>query len=144
MEKFKQLIERKKFPKTFGVYKFLDQNKNVLYVGKAKNIFNRMKQYATGHINSYKTNSLINQTEDIDFFITDSENNALILEDKWIKLYNPTFNILLKDDHTYPYIEINKNLDIKLAYRISSKHNFYFGPFTKKNRCLALAKIFRK
>ncbi|WP_215744372.1 GIY-YIG nuclease family protein [Mesomycoplasma hyorhinis] len=133
MEKFKKLIEKKDFPKTFGVYKFLDEYKNVLYVGKAENIYNRMKQYAAGHINSYKTHSLINQTDDIEFFITNSKANALILEDKWIKLYKPNFNILLKDDHTYPYIEINKNLDIKLAYKIANKRNFYFGPFVKKS-----------
>ena len=56
----------------------------------------------------------------------------MILEDKWIKFYKLNFNILLKDDYIYFYIEINKNLDIKLVYKIVNKWNFYFGFFVKK------------
>ncbi|ADE19699.1 GIY-YIG nuclease family protein [Mycoplasma crocodyli] len=124
----------KNLPLSPGVYLWKDINDNVIYVGKAKNIKNRMLQYFEGRLNSYKTNDLVNKIIDFDVYLTKSEKEALILEKSLIEKYSPQFNILLLDDKRYPYIKVslNNKLIIKLDRRIlkdNDNNTLYFGPF---------------
>jgi excinuclease ABC subunit C len=113
-----------------GVYKMLDINKKIIYIGKAKNIKNRLKQYA-GELNG-KTLTMISLTHHLEYSVTESESAALLLEGQLIKKFKPKFNILLKDDKSFPYIKLR--LDHKwpqlLKYRGKDlRDGKFFGPF---------------
>lgn len=117
-----------------GVYIWKDIQGTILYVGKANDLNNRMKQYFKGMLNSYKTSKLVNEIKDFDYIITNNPKEALILERNLIEKHAPKFNILLLDDKRYPYISISltSKLEIKMEYRIRSNKNkdtIYFGPF---------------
>ena len=90
-----------------GCYIFKDVDKNVLYVGKAKKLKNRVNQYFNRTYNN-KTAKLVAQIDDLEFFVTLSEKEALVLEINLIKQYYPPFNVIFKDDKHYPYIAISK------------------------------------
>ncbi|MEA4115590.1 GIY-YIG nuclease family protein [Mycoplasma sp. 744] len=118
-----------------GVYLWKNKNDDVIYVGKAKKLQNRMKQYFEGSINSFKTNKMVNDISDYQIFIVSNDKEALLLERKLIERYKPEYNILLQDDKYYPYIEISyKNTEIKISrlnkHKIQKKPNsLYLGPF---------------
>lgn len=125
--------EIKKLPGEPGIYRFLDRKGNLIYVGKAKDLKKRVTSYftkSTGH--SRKTLKLISETTRFEFTVTNTEFEALLLENNFIKQYQPKYNILLKDDKTYPYLCILK----ERFPRIISTRTFlpdqgeYFGPFT--------------
>jgi excinuclease ABC subunit C len=131
-----------------GVYRMLDQNSRIIYIGKAKNIRNRLSQY-TLELNR-KNEIMISLTNYIEYSVTESESAALILEGQLIKKFKPQFNILLKDDKSFPYIKLR--LDHKypelLKYRGKDlKDGKFFGPFASArdlNVTLAeLQKIFK-
>lgn len=134
MDKEKLLKKIKKVPISPGIYLWKDINGNVLYVGKAKNLRNRMKQYFEGAINSYKTSKLVSLIADFETYICKTNKESLLLERNLIQKYNPEYNILLLDDKKYPYIKVklNKNsLDISLSRKVknSDANTYYFGPF---------------
>ena len=115
-----------------GSYQMLDINKNIIYVGKAKNLKKRLKSYFTGRVTG-KTKILVDNIHDFEYIVTDSELESLILEITLIKKYNPKYNILLKDDKSYPYIEFNteKHPILKIVRNIKlkkNKNNLY-GPY---------------
>lgn len=119
-------------PAKSGVYIMLDEYSNVLYVGKAKILKNRVRQYFHNSVKNEKTMALVEKIADFRYIITPSEYEALILENNLIKQYNPPYNILLKDDKTYPYIRINvkeKYPRIEVCYRLRSDGAAYFGPY---------------
>ena len=120
-------------PQKPGVYMWMDQHKTILYIGKAKNLKVRMKQYFKGMLNSYKTAQLVQNIDDYNYIITKSEKEALILERNLIQKHLPSYNILLTDDKRYPYIKIklSSKLEISLVYRVASRLEkaTYFGPF---------------
>jgi excinuclease ABC subunit C len=119
-------------PTNPGVYIFKENNV-VIYVGKAKSIKVRVKQYFSSNRKDIKTNVLVKKIEDIDFIITGSENEALILECDLIKRFKPKYNILLKDDKSYPYIKITKDEKYPGIYYFRGKldiKNRYYGPYT--------------
>lgn len=134
-----------------------NKENQVIYVGKAKNLFNRMHQYFQGRLNSYKTSKLVSKITSYDFFVCSSENEALILEKSLIKNYNPKYNILLKDDKNYSYIKVeiknDKFLNISFIYidkknklqifkdQKKQKHLWYYGPFAKGLEKKAIVKI---
>ena len=89
----------------------LDYAHNIIYVGKAKNLKNRVRQYFQGNSKNPKTESLVSRIYDFEYIVTNSELEALILENNLIKLHKPYYNILLKDDKTYPYIKVDIKLD---------------------------------
>ncbi|WP_338822351.1 GIY-YIG nuclease family protein [Mycoplasmopsis felifaucium] len=131
-----QLIEAlKNVPKNPGVYLWKDAKDTVLYVGKAKNLRNRMNQYFEGSINSYKTNKLVSLINDFEIFLTTTDKEALLLERRLIEEYNPEYNILLLDDRRYPYLKVQllkNSLNISLGRRVSNNSNnktYYYGPF---------------
>jgi excinuclease ABC subunit C len=104
----------KNIPELPGSYQFKDQKGIVIYVGKAKNLKKRVSSYFTGSHNA-KTSRLVRYIEDIEYIITSSELDALLLELNLIKKYNPRYNIMLTDDKTYPYIEITNEKHPKLV-----------------------------
>ena len=117
-----------------GVYLWKDNNNNVIYVGKAKNLKKRMSDYFTGSINSFKTTKMIEKIYQYETIICNNENEALILERNLIQKYKPFYNVCLLDDRKYPYINIslNKNeLSIALKYTVKqeSKYNLFYGPY---------------
>ena len=92
-----------------GCYIYYDKAGEIIYVGKAKNLKRRVYSYFHKQHESVKTNVLVSQIEKLEYIITDSEVEALILENNLIKKYEPKYNIRLKDDKTYPYIKITTN-----------------------------------
>ena len=122
----------KTLPNKPGVYRMLDDNGSVLYVGKAKNLKNRVSSYSrvTGH--SLRIGRMISATRDMNFFITETELEALLLEQNLIKKYNPRYNVLLKDDKSFPQIAITRNKQFPqiTKYRGKKVNGVkYFGPY---------------
>lgn len=118
-------------PESSGVYIMLDIHRNIIYIGKAKNLKNRVKQYFNSSAKNPKTESLIEKIVDFEYILTPSEIEALVLENSLIKLHKPYYNILLKDDKTYPYIKINthqKFPSIEVVRKIK-KDGKYYGPY---------------
>lgn len=119
-----------KAPKLPGVYLWKDENQEVIYVGKAKNLKNRLSSYFSG-IKDIKTKTLISKAFLIEYITTDNEYEALILENTLIKKYSPRYNINLKDDKSYPVLRIT-NEDFPRIFRtrrIIQDGSKYFGPF---------------
>ena len=110
-----------------------DSHEKVLYVGKASVLRNRLRSYfATKETLSTKTRLLMNQVQDFEYIVTDTESEALILENTLIKRYKPRYNARLKDDKTYPYLKIDLQEDFPRVYitrQVSNDGARYFGPF---------------
>ncbi|NBT15348.1 MAG: excinuclease ABC subunit C, partial [Chitinophagia bacterium] len=100
------ISSQKTLPHSPGIYKYFDQENNLIYIGKAKNIRKRVSSYFNKNKHSYKTHELVRQIHRIEFTIVHSEHDALLLENALIKEFRPKYNIDLKDDKTYPYIVI--------------------------------------
>lgn len=130
----KLAFKLKSIPKKPGCYLWKNKNGKIIYIGKAKNIFNRVHQYFTKTFD-YKTNKLVNEIDDVEFVVVSNENEALILENNLIKKYRPEFNILLKDSANYPYIVVTdeKNPRIKYTRSQTKYKGSYYGPFASKN-----------
>lgn len=117
-------------PKKPGCYLWKDINDQVIYVGKAKNLFNRTHHYFD-RPNDLKTSKLVNEIYDVEFFVVSNENEALLLENNLIKKYRPKFNVLLKDSSGYPYIVVTDEKNPRIIYT-RNNHDFkgkYYGPF---------------
>lgn len=122
----------KKTPSSSGVYTMLDYEGKIVYIGKAKNLQNRLRQYFNNSQKNQKTAMLVSDIDDFDYIVTNSELEALVLENSLIKLNKPFYNILLKDDKTYPYFKINLLDDfptIEVVRRIKKDGSKYFGPY---------------
>ncbi len=119
-------------PSDPGIYKYFDANKELLYVGKAKNLRKRVSSYFNKTFTNYKTYELVKRISSIEFTIVNSEQDAFLLENSLIKEYQPRFNINLKDDKTYPYIVIKKEPfpRVFLTRQRISDGSEYLGPFT--------------
>lgn len=134
MEFFDLAEQSKKLPERPGVYIMKDSLGNIIYVGKAINLKNRVKQYFQFSSNhTRKVAAMVQQIKTFEFIITDSELEALILECNLIKKHKPKFNILLKDDKTYPYIKVTLNEEyprVLITRRILQDGARYFGPYT--------------
>ncbi|MBM7624167.1 excinuclease ABC subunit UvrC [Sporohalobacter salinus] len=134
-------------PDASGVYLMKNKAGEVIYVGKAKSLRKRVRSYFQKSRNhSFKTKALVKRIDDIDYIITDSEVEALILEATMIKKHNPKFNIRLKDDKTYPYIKVTTNEDYPRVFktRIVKKDGAkYFGPYTDVNAVHKTLKLLR-
>ena len=115
-----------------GVYKFLDDSDNVIYVGKAKNLRNRVRSYFTGKKSDEKTRSLVTNIKDISIILVETESDALLLENNLIKKFKPKYNILLKDGKSYPWICIKNERfpRIFLTRKVINDGSDYFGPYT--------------
>ena len=116
-----------------GIYKMIDKNKAIIYIGKASNLKKRINSYFNKNITSIKTHKLVENIKNVEITITTSEEDALILENNLIKKYRPKYNILLRDDKSYPYIFIDTEHKFPLIkfYRGNKKlKGKYFGPYT--------------
>src|SRR5579871_2761287 len=116
-----------------GVYLFKDVLGNILYVGKSRSLRNRVKSYfLESRWLDAKTGSLVREIADIDYIVVDNKREALALENSLIKQYQPKFNILLRDDKTYPYIRytaFEKYPRVYVTRRLVKDGSLYFGPF---------------
>ena len=120
-------------PLSSGVYLMKDKNNNIIYVGKAKNLKRRVNQYFDSREKNLKTNLLVENIYNFDYIITNSEYDALMLENNLIKKYQPHYNILLKDGKNFAYIKIDLNKKfpkLELTRKVDFKKNVkYFGPY---------------
>ena len=124
--------ELKKLPDSPGVYMMKDELDNIIYVGKAKNLKKRVKQYFQSKVHSLKIDKMIENIESFEYIITDNEIEALILESNFIKKNRPKYNTLLMDDKHYPYIKVTVKEDfprIIKVRKIQKDKNKYFGPY---------------
>ncbi|WP_343463242.1 excinuclease ABC subunit UvrC [Pantoea sp.] len=114
-----------------GVYRMYDASDTVIYVGKAKDLKKRLSSYFRSHVGSRKTEVLVSNIHHIDVTVTHTETEALLLEHNYIKLYQPRYNVLLRDDKSYPYIFLSGDTHPRLAMHRGAKHakGEYFGPF---------------
>lgn len=122
----------KLLPDNPGVYIMLDKNSNVIYVGKARVLKNRVRQYFHNSPKPEKVMKMVENIADFNYIITSSEIDALALENNLIKKYKPKYNILLKDDKTYPYIKVDMREDFPNFYitrKIKKDGCKYFGPY---------------
>lgn len=119
-------------PDKTGVYIMKDARDNVIYVGKSISLKKRVKSYFKEYHDSPKTKVMMGQFKSLEYIITDTEKEALILEANLIKKYRPTYNVRLKDDKRYPYIKITRENfpRILITRNISGDGSHYFGPFT--------------
>lgn len=136
-------------PSKPGIYQYKDKNGTIIYVGKAKNLKNRVKSYFSTKKHNAKTTALVEKIYDLELIITDNEIEALVLENNLIKNLKPRYNINLKDDKSFPYIKITNEPFPQIYYTrdILRDGSKYFGPFTEvksmKNTLDLLKKIFK-
>jgi len=119
-------------PNTPGVYQYYDKNKQLLYIGKAKNLKKRVASYFNKTHDNARTRILVKQIVDIKHIVVATETDALLLENNLIKKYQPKYNVLLKDDKTYPWICIKKERFPRVfsTRRLIKDGSEYFGPYT--------------
>ena len=130
-----------------GVYRMLGKKNQVLYVGKAKNLPNRLRDYALGKNLPIRTNRMLALTNNLEIITTGSEAEALLLEANLIKKFKPKFNILLKDDKSFPYIFIEKDCEwpqLSKHRGVKNKKGHYFGPFASVGSANWTIKILQK
>ena len=145
----KELI-KKKIPlvsNSPGVYRMLDKKGQVLYVGKAKNLPNRLKSYALDKNQTLRTERMLALTNGLEIVTTSSEAEALLLEANLIKKFKPKFNVLLRDDKSFPYIFIEKDCEWPQLSKHRGKKNkngYYFGPFASAGSANWTIKILQK
>lgn len=120
----------KNLPHTGGCYQFYDENNNLIYVGKAKNLYNRVSNYFN-KVYDFKTTQLVSKIASINYILTSNEKESLLLEHNLIKNNRPRYNVLLNDDKTYPYIKITDERDPEYCYvrKIKKDKARYYGPF---------------
>ena len=118
-------------PKLPGVYRMLNSKNEILYVGKAKNLSNRLKSYISEKNHIIRTERMLSQTEKLEITTTTNESEALLLEANLIKKHKPKFNILLKDDKSFPYIFISNHEFPRIEKHRGAKNKLgkYYGPF---------------
>lgn len=128
--KIKHVLEN--LPTKPGVYFMKDKSGKIIYIGKAKNLKNRVSSYFNSTKKNIKTLALVSNIDDIEYVLASSEEDAFSLESNLIKENQPKYNILLKDDKLFPYIRIDKNErfpEIKIVRKVKNDGALYFGPY---------------
>ena len=125
-------VQIKSLPNSPGVYQYYDKDDTILYVGKAKNLKKRVASYFTKNHDNAKTRILVKKIVTIKHIVVDTETDALLLENNLIKKYQPRYNIMLKDDKTYPWICIKKERfpRVFMTRKVVKDGSEYFGPYT--------------
>lgn len=136
----------KSLPNEPGVYQYLDKDANIIYIGKAKKLRKRVSSYFNKEHDSVKTRILVRKIVDIKFILVDSEQDALLLENNLIKKYKPRYNILLKDDKTFPWISIKKEAfpRVIITRTIVKDGSEYYGPYTSVYLANLLMSLFKE
>ena len=137
-------IELSTMPTQPGVYQFLNKENKIIYIGKAKNLKKRVSSYFRGTISSRKTKNLVKNIAEIKHVVVNSESDALLLENTLIKKFQPKYNILLRDDKTYPWIVIKNEAfpRVLTTRRVEEDGSEYFGPFTNYKTVRTIMGIF--
>lgn len=135
----------KQIPKQSGIYIFRDSDNNIIYIGKARNLFNRVHSYFN-KTQDIKTSALVKKIKNLDYFVTTNEVEALLLENNLIKQHLPKYNIKLKDAKSYPFVKITKENIPKILICREKSNNIdeYFGPFINVYRLRTILAVFRK
>jgi excinuclease ABC subunit C len=145
IKKIKDIIS--KIPNKYGIYKMLDKDNNIIYVGKAINLKKRVSQYFNKTNKSIRIIKMTELVQNIEYVVTSNEVEALVLECNYIKEYNPKFNVMLKDDKSYPYIKINikdKYPTIRIVRKKVDDGSEYFGPYTSVTSIKEVLKIIKE
>ena len=131
-------------PSEPGVYQFFNKEDKIIYIGKAKNLKKRVSSYFQKNVGSRKTRNLVKNIHEIKHIVVSSESDALLLENSLIKKYQPKYNILLRDDKTYPWIVIKKESfpRVLTTRRVEKDGSEYFGPFTNYKTVRTIMDIF--
>ena len=131
LEYLKSIVRR--LPDKPGSYQFYDEEKTIIYVGKAKSLKNRVSSYFHTEVDRFKTKVLVSKIFDISYTVVNTEEDALLLENSLIKKYNPRYNVLLKDGKTYPSICITNEFFPRIfkTRTINKKWGSYYGPYAK-------------
>ena len=139
-------IQIKSLPEVPGVYQYYDKQEKIIYIGKAKNLKKRVSSYFNRILDNHKTRLLVKNINRIEHVVVDSEMDALLLENNLIKKYKPRYNILLKDDKTYPWICLEKQPKPKIFFtrNITDKSREYFGPFTSVKHLKILIQLIKE
>ena len=130
LEKLKAIVRA--LPEKPGSYQYYDAEGTIIYVGKAKNLKNRVSSYFHSEVDRFKTKILVSKIWDISYTVVNTEEDALLLENALIKKYNPRYNVLLKDGKTYPSICITKEYLPRIfsTRTINKKWGTYYGPYS--------------
>ena len=139
-------IQLKTLPDSPGVYQYFDKEGIILYVGKAKNLKKRVASYFTKNHDNAKTRILVNKIVSIKHIVVETETDALLLENNLIKKHQPRYNIMLKDDKTYPWICIKKERfpRVFMTRRVIKDGSEYFGPYTNVRTVKVLLDLIRE
>ena len=129
-----------------GSYQFYDENKNIIYVGKAKRLKQRVSSYFHKEVDRFKTKVLVSKIRDISYTVVNTEEDALLLENSLIKKYNPRYNVLLKDGKTYPSICITNEYFPRIfkTRNINKRFGTFFGPYPHVGSMYAILDIIKR
>ena len=138
-----QIVRR--LPEKPGSYQYYDRNGDIIYVGKAKNLRNRVSSYFHTEVDRFKTKVLVSKIWDISYTVVDTEEDALVLENSLIKKYNPRYNVLLKDGKTYPSICVTNELFPRIfkTRNINKKWGTYYGPYSHQGSMNAILELIK-
>ena len=144
LEKLKAIVRA--LPEKPGSYQYYDAEGTIIFVGKAKNLKNRVSSYFHTEVDRFKTKVLVSKIWDISYTVVNTEEDALLLENALIKKYNPRYNVLLKDGKTYPSIVITKDYlpRIFATRTINKKFGTYFGPYSHVGAMNMLLELIKK
>ena len=133
-------------PEKPGSYQFYDENKNIIYVGKAKHLKQRVSSYFHKEVDRFKTKVLVSKIRDISYTVVNTEEDALLLENSLIKKYNPRYNVLLKDGKTYPSICITNEYFPRIfkTRNINKRFGTFFGPYPHVGSMYAILDIIKR
>ena len=140
-------IQLKSVPTLPGVYQFKNKANKIIYIGKAKNLKNRVRSYFQNQENkSSKINSMMKNAFDLDWIVVENEVEALLTEANLIKKHRPKYNVLMKDDKSYPYIQITKEPfpQVLLTRKIKKDGSKYYGPYTDSRRLRMILQVMHK
>lgn len=133
-------------PEKPGSYQYYDEHGTIIYVGKAKNLKNRVSSYFHTEVDRFKTKVLVSKIHDISYTVVNTEEDALLLENSLIKKYNPRYNVLLKDGKTYPSICVTNELFPRIfkTRTINKKWGTYYGPYSHIGTMYAVLELIKK
>jgi len=136
----------KNLPKHPGVYRYYDKDGKLLYIGKAKNLKNRVSSYFVNKDHSFRIELMVRRIHNIEYSIVPTEKDALLLENALIKELQPKYNISLKDDKSYPYIKIVNEQFPRIYFTRKYEHDGaeYFGPYTSVNHVRSILELIKK
>ena len=134
-------------PRYPGVYRFIGGDNEILYVGKAKNLKNRVSNYFTGgKSRTYKTRALVKNAVKVEYTVVDSEHDALLLENNLIKEHQPRYNVNLRDDKTYTYVCVKNERFPRVFFtrKLIKDGSIYYGPYTSKYKAKVVLDLVKK